>query len=642
MLNLYINDDDDSSAASVDPIAEVNDRRDREADFRNTCHAIMNEFDRIKRTFNQANCYLCSTLEVAIASMKRREAFVIFSIPKPIINNENLELSYAKLYIVGTQSRIFSVPQTLCTPFAMDEYIPNHRPTRLYLDIEIGKCERGYIDNCNIGRILRAHFQQTNFQSDPAFEERIVQQYKEASCENWSETSCRAGVSMILDHVTSTIKDLVENVQISDADYAIATGCRDTKFSIHIVLTNLFCDSNVLTTPLVVFEIARRWFDKQLRWFRENDRANLNSPASKFRLRSLMIERMVINPQEITSGSTIKFKGYNDSPIDEEIYRKNSFLRSAGCTKANKRVPAMIPVDLSEPGLLINGNNKAFRDIFKLDQTGFDEWKRYLVCDPTMSNVNEVQILAGWKPTPAFPHSQRWYGYHTEFYNGNTELETMSFRVLQTYNQTRLFVESRQTTSPRRSLTPTEIAIATMVEEYRFDESWYTVDANFVFKSTDGTRKKLKYFVAGDVFHHVCDDGVEDAEANAKVFEKCRFRCFKCNKTFCVPRSPTAEDPYPFEPHEIDKTTDENSYIPKSNDASETNLRGIDWKKLDEKKWTIVSAPMGSGKTEQISILLNEVVRSNESSYAYTENPMPTLPGNKTVCVISFRRYLAI
>jgi hypothetical protein len=38
---------------------------------------------------------------------------------------------------------------------------------------------------------------------------------------------------------------------------AIVTGCRESKFSLHIKMSNLKFDSPVLSMPLVVFEIAR-------------------------------------------------------------------------------------------------------------------------------------------------------------------------------------------------------------------------------------------------------------------------------------------------------------------------------------------------------------------------------------------------
>ena len=82
---------------------------------------------------------------------------------------------------------------------------------------------------------------------------------------------------------------------------------------------------------------------------------------------------------------------------------------------------------------------------------------------------------------------------------------------------------------------------------------------------------------------------------------------------YALPRTCPWEPEFPFQPEETVEHTDASAFLP-----------SIDWEKRTKKKWCVLSAPMGSGKTQQLTPLVDKANREKLS-----------------VCFVSYRRLLA-
>ena len=116
-----------------------------------------------------------------------------------------------------------------------------------------------------------------------------------------------------------------------------------------------------------------------------------------------------------------------------------------------------------------------------------------------------------------------------------------------------------------------------------------------LFRGEDGRYKPFRLFHLGDSFFHI-HNGQEECTPSAKVFNG-RFHCFGCAKTFACVRTPAKEPIFPFNKEDIDHSTDYNAF-----------MLTIDWDMKMAWKFCIVHAPMGAGKTHQLSRLVNQCV----------------------------------
>jgi Origin of replication binding protein len=100
------------------------------------------------------------------------------------------------------------------------------------------------------------------------------------------------------------------------------------------------------------------------------------------------------------------------------------------------------------------------------------------------------------------------------------------------------------------------------------------------------------------------------------------FRCFACNETFIVPWTKPFEELYPVEPDQITESDNASTYMPR-----------IKWRLALEKRFIVINAPMGSGKTEQLRNLVRYLEHSN------IENNKPDLLPR--ILVVTFQQLLA-
>ena len=116
-----------------------------------------------------------------------------------------------------------------------------------------------------------------------------------------------------------------------------------------------------------------------------------------------------------------------------------------------------------------------------------------------------------------------------------------------------------------------------------------------VVHGEDGKYKPFRLFCLGNAFFHV-HYGQEECTPSAKVFNG-GFHCFGCAKTFACVRTPAKEPTFPFYSEDINQST--NYYA---------LMLTIDWEVKMAWKFCVIHAPMGAGKTHQLSRLVNQCV----------------------------------
>jgi hypothetical protein len=122
------------------------------------------------------------------------------------------------------------------------------------------------------------------------------------------------------------------------------------------------------------------------------------------------------------------------------------------------------------------------------------------------------------------------------------------------------------------------------------------LDPNELFLGEDGRMKKFVEFKEGDSLFHV-HGGVREQTASANVF-KGGFTCFGCSKTYRLPSPDGGLDAYyaddfAFLESETQRSDEPTAYMP-----------DVDWTTHLKRKFVVISAPMGAGKTEQVARLL--------------------------------------
>jgi hypothetical protein len=115
-----------------------------------------------------------------------------------------------------------------------------------------------------------------------------------------------------------------------------------------------------------------------------------------------------------------------------------------------------------------------------------------------------------------------------------------------------------------------------------------------VFVGEDGLERQFEDFSEGEMICHKHENRSEiESVASAVIFPGC-FYCHVCLKTYYV-LSRLAPDPYPFEESEIHRVDCVKAFLPKP--------ESMDWATLLQKKYLVIAAPMGTGKTSWLSYL---------------------------------------
>lgn len=306
-------------------------------------------------------------------------------------------LKWAKAYYAGGEKMIYD--SLLCIErranggLCYDEMLTGFIPLPIVMDLEIKKRSSALYDKeeehfkelyrCDVSEVLKKHFLRTmqhysateqdrelkfaEHDGDlnlDAFCGRLAILYKRESVCDFKQPVCRQGLIATTKHIRHFLKYVIgdsnpnmldtvaRSVERGDIErpltnvhssMSILTGCRPGKFSLHVMMDYVYCESVNLSMPLLVYEIARWWTRSNTRWlvksychkWRNND--NLD-PETVFRIRALMVEDML----EAKSG--LKFKAYKDTLFDEAIYSANHLMRGVFSRKSGSVGNTLVPV----------------------------------------------------------------------------------------------------------------------------------------------------------------------------------------------------------------------------------------------------------------------------------------------------------
>jgi hypothetical protein len=250
------------------------------------------------------------------------------------------------------------------------------------------------------------------------------------------------------------------------------------------------------------------------------------------------------------------------------------------------------------------------------------DWVDCLTCAP-MDHLLDYMIIQDWKPTDAYAKTRRWFvvsGRVDSIGSG-----TASFQQL-IRKESVLYIETRRR-QPWTVVTVEEMKgeeihswYPTGVGEPRSgsinEEAWIELAADHMLLTETGVRKEFKDCEDGDWVFHCTDGSSLGAVPTARVFDGGMW-CSACKVTYTGNESSPWEEPYPFLTEEMEMSSNSQAYMPE-----------LDWDKLLSKKWVVIEAPMGSGKTYQLeTLLLSLDERFTNDGYS--------------VLVISFRRLLS-
>lgn len=156
---------------------------------------------------------------------------------------------------------------------------------------------------------------------------RLVEKYCKLAKEDWTDAKCCAGLDVIKKAITAVV-EVVLPLEGGDAakSFDVLSGCRPGKLSFHMVMRHVHCDSQVVSMPLVVSEIAREFCVSNLKCLLQSlTPGELDTAEAWFRIKAMMLDSLADFDGGQGDGG-FYFTGFDDTPFDEAIYTPNNLL----------------------------------------------------------------------------------------------------------------------------------------------------------------------------------------------------------------------------------------------------------------------------------------------------------------------------
>ena len=204
----------------------------------------------------------------------------VFAHSKPSISN-SLSFSNVRAYLVGTMSQFWRFTQFHNGACMLEEMVVCNQIVPLYLDIEVKRMEidrdfkdvqwidgEANITEVHVRRfwsIVKAHVHGVlgyNMSDEAA--KLVTRCFVIHSCKGLTEEECQAGICVMTEFCTNFFR---EHMGVSENKFLkinAVSGCRESKFSVHIVMKGLVCDSAVRSMPLLVYELSKAFLKKNL------------------------------------------------------------------------------------------------------------------------------------------------------------------------------------------------------------------------------------------------------------------------------------------------------------------------------------------------------------------------------------------
>lgn len=201
------------------------------------------------------------TLDPALALLALNKESVIFVIPKPNPNYTSRTIKYTNVYLVGPLVNVFRYAQAESGKVLLDEVVLADVPAKLHFDIEI-KQKIEDVDTEEMCSVLIQYFGCLSIEINDEQIRTLVDVYQDIRSSAFTEMECVEGLNTMQAHLSLFMKKMCgndENGEESMSKMCILSGCCSSKFSLHIIMNNVYCESQVLTMPLVAYEIARHF-----------------------------------------------------------------------------------------------------------------------------------------------------------------------------------------------------------------------------------------------------------------------------------------------------------------------------------------------------------------------------------------------
>ena len=584
---------------------------------RHKWHVANNSYQRFISTAQKEPYKIrtASNRDDAISLLKLwddEKACMICFTDRPYWDKERKELMWSKTFLVGSIFKFYTLMTVIQGSVYLDEIVLVHRPTRLYFDVEldclsVGEDEVVERDSelwkalylCADGlKLMRVESEQgydrewydSGDQGDEEDDgryfnsegrllmKRLARKYYDCIEQPFSREVCTAGCHVIVDHVKNWV--CRADIQEGQLDIRVCSGCREGKFSLHLVAPELICDCQTLTTELISFEIARCFRSVNLHWLMKHE-DDWETPEGIFRIRALKAHEMYLWSADHKEAI---FHSRGDTPFDEAVYSPNHGMRAPGACKRGLGLP-MVPVNLDDVSSCIMSSRVDFESIYG----EFTNWRDYLITGK--SDTIDTTLLCGIRPMiRTFPSIQQWYAKRGKYMQNDRRQYITHQRVLDLgkdfENDKWRYEEVRPTHLNRMvgcvvGATGSKIPgnIPKIVNEWNDRDSFtymedkLPADPDDVVCHEDGTLHKLVYLPDGSFFFHGCQ-GADDFVPSARKWENgFGYTCYLCNKHFAFPCSPWKETMFPFSRHEVERNDDPNAHI-----------RDIDWLKFLQDK----------------------------------------------------------
>lgn len=601
--------------------------------YEQTLALALTQYDRSTATLFSVNIRrfdrLAKALEFVQSARTNNMPLAVFARNKPRPDATRMVVKTVKEYLVAPYAKFWQYCQRVDYKVLLEECIRSDQPTYLYFDIEIKQLDHEDFPSTAFSELVREHVKLIGIELPPESLESIGEAYDSVCTEALTEGECRAGLEIMIDLIRIFLR---LRTGVHEPHLRVVSGCRPSKLSFHVVCKGLLVDSNVGSMSLLVYEFARHFAVSNLEALRGDEFVfSPDDDRSRFRYRALMLAQAVtclpvVEPDAGEPGDPSQdmflepkerwgFTGYDDTPIDEAVYSTNHLLRAPGACKLDSNVlrPVLEGIGVSCPLMV---DTSRFSSVFPPTHEGYQSWLDHLVCAPRRQNLINPELeclLVGMKPSNSCPFARRW---HSQVgVEGLGASHWSSLYSLTSYDSDGAFirfVELRQTIREVRRLFASELRLAIEDDSGSMLHSHEHVNPDDIFMAEDGRLKAFRLFRPDEWLFHV-HGARRERTPSAKVFFG-GFRCFGCNTTFAVPHTTPWEPVYPFRQDEQVSSSDPMSFMP-----------NLDWGRLLERKYVVIAANMGSGKTEQLTRLVS----------------LANATG-KYVLVLSFRRMLAV
>eukprot|EP00985_Skeletonema_marinoi_P016904 scaffold9184_cov88-Skeletonema_marinoi.AAC.1 len=228
---------------------------------------------------------------------------------------------------------------------------------------------------------------------------------------------------------------------------SVLSACRPGKFSLHVVMQRFYCESQVVSMPLVAFEVARGFAQlNALTLFKKIADNEWEIPTDDneidFRIRAMMLSSLLDD-----DGNA---RGYDDTPFDEQVYSRNHCMRMPGSSKMldDSAEPGGVPMSPVRPGGRVMIGNMLFSQNYANTTDGYEEWMKGqimgtkslrcievvgFVSNESEQDRNGIVVVENMTPSPAYPKKRSWCNDKRQYdkeQNSVTEAEIQEERTL--------------------------------------------------------------------------------------------------------------------------------------------------------------------------------------------------------------------